>query len=157
MSRPGIEPGPLAREASALEKSHLDSLSAGYSEPLLGLRRNIQPLHGCPQCMRRHGLDWVWPNSPCIACKQALQALMQVRVIQITSGSPLIEDHDQGHLYTNLEVPRLTCPGRGSNPASRAGSEHSRKEPSRQLICWLFGTTTWAEAKHPASTIYVFF
>jgi hypothetical protein len=23
-----------------------------------------------------------------------------------------IEDHDQGHLYTNLEVPRLTCPGR---------------------------------------------
>ncbi len=27
-----------------------------------------------------------------------------------------IEDHDQGHLYTNLEVPRLTCPGRGSNP-----------------------------------------
>ncbi len=28
MSRPGFEPGPL-------EKSHLDSLSAGYSEPLL--------------------------------------------------------------------------------------------------------------------------
>ncbi len=25
--------------------------------------------------------------------------------------------------------------------ASRAGSEHSRKEPARQLICWLFGTT----------------
>jgi hypothetical protein len=34
MSRPGIEPGPPA--ASTLEKSHLDSLSAGYSEPLLG-------------------------------------------------------------------------------------------------------------------------
>jgi hypothetical protein len=31
MSRPGFEPG----EASTLEKSHLDSLSAGYSEPLL--------------------------------------------------------------------------------------------------------------------------
>jgi hypothetical protein len=44
MSRPGIEPGPPAREASTLEKSHLDSLSAGYSEPLLGLRRNIRPL-----------------------------------------------------------------------------------------------------------------
>ena len=77
MSRPGIEPGPPAWEASTLEKSHLDSLSAGYSEPLLGLRRNIQPLHGSPQCMRRHGLDWVWPNSPCIACEQALLALMQ--------------------------------------------------------------------------------
>jgi hypothetical protein len=38
MSRPGIEPGPPAREASTLEKRHLDSLFAGYSEPLLGLR-----------------------------------------------------------------------------------------------------------------------
>jgi hypothetical protein len=38
MSRPGIEPGPPAREASTLKKSHLDSLFAGYSEPLLGLR-----------------------------------------------------------------------------------------------------------------------
>ena len=36
MSRPGIELGPPAWEASTLEKSHLDSLSAGYSEPLLG-------------------------------------------------------------------------------------------------------------------------
>ncbi len=44
MSWPGIEPGPPAREASTLEKSHLDSLSAGYSEPLLGLGRNIRPL-----------------------------------------------------------------------------------------------------------------
>jgi hypothetical protein len=54
-------------------------------------------------------------------CEQALRALMQVRVIQITSGSPLIEDHDQGHLYTNLEVQRLTCPGRGSNPGLPRG------------------------------------
>jgi hypothetical protein len=35
MPRPGFEPGPPAWEASTLEKSHLDSLSAGYSEPLL--------------------------------------------------------------------------------------------------------------------------
>jgi hypothetical protein len=35
MSRPGFEPAPPAWEASTLEKSHLDSLSAGYSEPLL--------------------------------------------------------------------------------------------------------------------------
>jgi hypothetical protein len=32
-----------------------------------------------------------------------------------------IEDHDQGHLYTNLEVPGLTCPGRGSNPGLPRG------------------------------------
>jgi hypothetical protein len=35
MSRLGFEPGPPAWEASTLEKSHLDSLSTGYSEPLL--------------------------------------------------------------------------------------------------------------------------
>jgi hypothetical protein len=33
----------------------------------------------------------------------------------------IIEDHDQGHLYPNLEVPRLTCPGRGSNPGLLRG------------------------------------
>ena len=38
MSRPGLEPGPPAWEASTLEKSHLDSLNAGYSEPLLKMR-----------------------------------------------------------------------------------------------------------------------
>jgi hypothetical protein len=38
MSRPGTEPWPPAWEASTPEKSHLDSLFAGYSEPLLGLR-----------------------------------------------------------------------------------------------------------------------
>jgi hypothetical protein len=38
MSRPGLEPGPPAWEANALEKSHLDSLYAGYSEPLLMMR-----------------------------------------------------------------------------------------------------------------------
>jgi hypothetical protein len=43
MSRPGIEPGPPAREASTLEKSHLDSLFAGYSEPLLMLRAAQHP------------------------------------------------------------------------------------------------------------------
>jgi hypothetical protein len=37
MSRQGLEPGPPAWEASTLEKNLLDSLSAGYSEPLLML------------------------------------------------------------------------------------------------------------------------
>jgi hypothetical protein len=58
MSRPGIEPGPPAQEASTLEKSHLDSLFAGYSEPLLGLRLacNVQPgLYMAPPV---HALAW---------------------------------------------------------------------------------------------------
>jgi hypothetical protein len=38
MSRPGIEPGPSTWEASTLDKSHLDSLFAGYSEPPIELR-----------------------------------------------------------------------------------------------------------------------
>ncbi len=38
-----------------------------------------------------------------------------------TENNITIEDHDQGHLYTNLEVPRLTCPGRGSNPGLPRG------------------------------------
>jgi hypothetical protein len=38
MSRPGLEPGPSAWEVSTLEKSHLDSLYAGCSEPLLMMR-----------------------------------------------------------------------------------------------------------------------
>ncbi len=48
MSQPGLEPGPPAWKASTLEKSHLDSLYAGYLEPLLMMRRALQqqPLHG---------------------------------------------------------------------------------------------------------------
>jgi hypothetical protein len=42
MSQPGIEPWPPEREASTLEKSHLDSLFASYLEPLLGLRLALQ-------------------------------------------------------------------------------------------------------------------
>jgi hypothetical protein len=49
MSRPGIEPGPPAREASTLEKSRLDSLFAGYSERLLELRwRSARGLYMAP-------------------------------------------------------------------------------------------------------------
>jgi hypothetical protein len=49
------------------------------------------------------------------------------------------------HLYPNLEVPGLTCPGREWTQASRVGIEHSRKEPSRQL----FGTSTYEHATRP--------
>jgi hypothetical protein len=49
MSWPGIEPGPPTWEASTLEKSHLDSLFAGYSEPLLELRwRSARGLYMAP-------------------------------------------------------------------------------------------------------------
>jgi hypothetical protein len=58
MSRPGIVPGPPAREASTLEKSRLDSLYAGYSEPLLPLMAILYmgaPVH--VQCaLDAHGL-----------------------------------------------------------------------------------------------------
>jgi hypothetical protein len=37
-----------------------------------------------------------------------------------------MERLDQGHLHPKLEVPGLTCPC--------VGGEHSRKEPSRQLV-----------------------
>jgi hypothetical protein len=40
----------------------------------------------------------------------------------------------------------MSRPGIEPDPGLPVGSEHSGKEPSRQLICWLFGTTSWAEA-----------
>ncbi len=42
MSRPRFEPGLPAWEASTLEKSHLDSFYAGYSEPQLIMRLALQ-------------------------------------------------------------------------------------------------------------------
>ncbi len=52
MSRPRFEHGLSAWEANTLLKSHLDSLFAGYSEPLLGLRLVLQQqqpgLHRAP-------------------------------------------------------------------------------------------------------------
>jgi hypothetical protein len=56
MSRLRFEPGPPAWEASTLEKSHLDSLSAGDSEPLLSrhLLTTFGPLHGRPIEYAKH-------------------------------------------------------------------------------------------------------
>ena len=48
MSRPGLEPGPPVWEASTLEKSHLDSLYADYSEPLLMMRLLHPDLYMAP-------------------------------------------------------------------------------------------------------------
>jgi hypothetical protein len=38
MSWPGLKPGPPAWDVSTLEKSNVDSLYAGYAEPLLMMR-----------------------------------------------------------------------------------------------------------------------
>jgi hypothetical protein len=45
-----------------------------------------------------------------------------------------MERLDLGHLHPNLKVPRLTCPGWGSNLASGVGGKHARKEPLEQLV-----------------------
>jgi hypothetical protein len=48
------------------------------------------------------------------------QALASPRVSNHV-GVTTIERLDQGHLYPNLEVPGLTCPGRESNPGLPRG------------------------------------
>jgi hypothetical protein len=66
MSRPEIEPGPPAWEANTLEKSHLDSLFAGYSELLLGLRLASHPdlYMAPPSACAGMDLTGCSPNSP---------------------------------------------------------------------------------------------
>ncbi len=58
--------------------------------------------------------------------------------IQASSVWGIMKRRDQGHLYPELEVPRLTCPSRESNPGLAMGGEHSRKEPFEQLILLRF-------------------
>jgi hypothetical protein len=79
MSRPGIEPGPPVWEASTIEKSHVDSLITGYSEPLLGLRPALHPLHPASTWLPPvHAQAWTFtgcsPNSPLLGAmrEQAL-------------------------------------------------------------------------------------
>jgi hypothetical protein len=104
MSRPGInKPGPPAWEASTLEKSHLDSLFAGYSEPLLGLRVAQHPAStGLPQCMCIHGhMDFDWGVGrialamPGLLVARAFASLRFFESRRVTT----IERLDQGHLY----------------------------------------------------------
>jgi hypothetical protein len=45
-----------------------------------------------------------------------------------------MERLDQGHLHPKLEVPRLTCLGWESSPASTVEGKHFRKEPFEQLV-----------------------
>jgi hypothetical protein len=91
MSRPGFEPGPPAWEASTLEKSHLDSLSAGYSEPLLS----------------RHLLTTFGP----------LQYLLKHISFGQTSAIRRMKRLDQGHLHPLYNITsRQTFLGRESNP-----------------------------------------
>ncbi len=119
MFRPGLEPGPPAWEASTLEKSHLDSLYTGYSEPLLMMRlASLQTSTWLPQCKCiAHGLLSV-EGMPEGTLK--VQASTGLTVIQ-TAPTVMYDNHvgvttitrpDQGHRFTLLEVPGLTCPGR---------------------------------------------
>jgi hypothetical protein len=98
MFRPGIEPGPPAWEASTLEKSHLDSLFAGYSESLLGLRPGQQPglYMASPNACEDMDSTGCRPNSPFITSRMALWALLQVRVF--LNWGHHYRGPDQGHL-----------------------------------------------------------
>jgi hypothetical protein len=49
---------------------------------------------------------------------------------------------DQDHLHLKLEIPRLTCPGLETNPASAVGGEHSRMEPFEHHMLLLFRNST---------------
>jgi hypothetical protein len=57
--------------------------------------------------------------------------LVNIIGARIFNNLDYMERLDQGQLHPNLEVPRLTCPGRESDPR---GKRHSRKEPSEQLV-----------------------
>jgi hypothetical protein len=51
--------------------------------------------------------------------KKAFHVTVPLRTVKILVED--IERLDQGHLYPNLEVPGLTCPGRESNPGLLRG------------------------------------
>ncbi len=82
---------------------------------------HFSPQHGSPQCMwymNIHENTWIalydvgWiVLARRIAC--CLADDLQVRVFRI--GVTTRERFDQGHLHPKLEVPGLTCPGRGTS------------------------------------------
>jgi hypothetical protein len=55
-----------------------------------------------------------------------------------------MERLDQSHIHPKLEVPRLTCPGRESNPGLRGG----RRALFEQLVKgYVFGTSTYIRVR----------
>jgi hypothetical protein len=54
---------------------------------------------------------------------------------------------DQGHLHPKLKVPGLTCPSREPNPDLRGGRRNSGKEPFKQLVLQLFGTSDYEHTR----------
>ncbi len=128
MSRPGIEPGPPKWQDRQLVNC--------YSEHLIMSSR-----HGSPQCMCYMNIlehTWTalgrWPNSTC-----KVDGLLPGRHLASpsVSGSPLQRELTR-HLYPNLRSQDWDVPARNWTWASREGSEHSRKEPSRQHVnCYL--------------------
>jgi hypothetical protein len=128
-----------ARTANALPRQLISWLFGTATWPEAGAA--FGPLHGRPSaCGVTHGLQLgCRPNSPCKCGKPEPLA------------SPRVSNHVG---VTTIEIslssrraPRQTCHGRGANlrpPAPQADA--LPKELSRQLISWLFGTSTWPEA-----------
>ncbi len=104
------------------------------------------PLHGRPSaCGVTHGLKLgCRPNSPCKCSKS--EPLASPRVFESGRGHHYRETWP-GSSLSSRRAPRQTCHGRGANlrpPAPQADA--LPKELSRQLISWLFRTSTWPEA-----------
>jgi len=89
-------------------------------------RRNT-PCGEAPRPLQQQQHGWLWRTRYAIYI--SLHCYFNDKDVPNIYWS--IERLDLSHLYPNLEVPGLTCPGRESNPGL---SEHSRKEPSRQLV-----------------------
>jgi hypothetical protein len=118
----------------------IEPLFAGYSGPLLGAPVHVYtPLH--------MDLSGCRPNSPCKARGSfPSSCLCKFVCFRITSGSPLQRDLTRVISILIKRSQDWHVPARDLTRVSCVGSEHSRKEPSRQLIRWLFGTSTGPEA-----------
>ncbi len=107
MSRPRIVPGPPAREASTLEKSHLDSLIAAYSEPLHGLRLAQRVASTRQSFHHIHTILYIQPSPVSeislhllIASKQSEKNLPVIPSRELNSGMPYSKTkHDQELSY----------------------------------------------------------
>ncbi len=79
---------------------------------------------GAPVHMPMHPkrMDLTWEVGRIALTSDAPSGTLNVhQALASPRGVTTIERLDQGHLYPNLEVPGLTCPGRESNPGLPRG------------------------------------
>ncbi len=150
MSRPGLEPGPPAWEASTLEKSRLDSLYTAYSEPLLMMSLLHQTSTWLPQCRCiAHELLSVegMPEGDLLLSKQHRRSWNQSR-----RGHHYRETWPGSSLYSS----RLSCPGRGSIEPGPPAWEASTLEKSRldSLYAAYSEPLLMMSLLHQTSTLY---